>query len=97
MTMKLLIVGATGKSRQLVNAGGQLTLVNKLLDILSEKKYDFILSAGDDITDESMFASLSGETFSIKIGRKKTKANYFVDSPDELISVLEHMIKTPGN
>ena len=44
-----------------------------------------------------MFASLSSEAFSIKIGRKKTKANYFVDSPDELISILEHMIKTPGN
>ena len=44
-----------------------------------------------------MFANLSGETFSIKIGRKKTKANYFVDSPDELISILEYIIKTPGN
>ena len=43
-----------------------------------------------------MFASLSSETFSIKI-EEKTKANYFVDSPAELISVLEYIIKTPGN
>jgi hypothetical protein len=40
-----------------------------------------------------MFANLSSDAYSIKIGRKKTKANYFVDSPDELISVLEHLIK----
>ena len=85
------IVKGIEVSRGTINKG------KSVIDILSDTKYDFILCAGDDITDESMFASLSGETFSIKIGRKKTKANYFVDSPDELISVLEYMIKTPGN
>ena len=85
------IVKGIEVSRGTINKG------KSVIDILSDTKYDFILCAGDDITDESMFASLSGETFSIKIGRRKTKANYFVDSPDELISVLEYMIKTPGN
>ena len=85
------IVKGIEVSRGTINKG------KSVIDILSDTKYDFILCAGDDITDESMFASLSGETFSIKIGRKKTKANYFVDSPDELVSVLEYMIKTPGN
>ena len=85
------IVKGIEVSRGTINKG------KSVIDILSEKKYDFILAAGDDITDESMFASLSSETFSIKIGRKKTKANYFVDSPAELISVLEYIIKTPGN
>ena len=41
MTMKLLIVGASGKDNQSVNAGGQLTLVKKLLDILSEKSVSY--------------------------------------------------------
>ena len=85
------IVKGIEVSRGTINKG------KSVIDILTDTKYDFILCAGDDITDESMFASLSGETFSIKIGRKKTKANYFVDSPDELVSVLEYMIKTPGN
>tara|TARA_B100000963_G_scaffold302763_1_gene275785 strand:- start:166 stop:2376 length:2211 start_codon:yes stop_codon:yes gene_type:complete len=81
------IVKGIEVSRGTINKG------KSVINILSDKKYDFILCAGDDITDESMFASLSKEAFSIKIGRKKTKANYFVDSPDELISVLEHIIK----
>ena len=81
------IVKGIEVSRGTINKG------KSVIDILSETKYDFILCAGDDITDESMFESLSKETFSIKIGRKKTKANYFVDSPDELISVLERLIK----
>ena len=81
------IVKGIEVSRGTINKG------KSVIDILSDKKYDFILCAGDDITDESMFASLSKEAFSIKIGRKKTKANYFVDSPDELISVLEHIMK----
>ena len=81
------IVKGIEVSRGTINKG------KSVIDILSVKKYDFILCAGDDITDESMFTSLSKEAFSIKIGRKKTKANYFVDSPDELISVLEHIMK----
>ncbi len=81
------IVKGIEVSRGTINKG------KSVIDILSDKKYDFILCAGDDITDESMFASLSKEAFSIKIGRKKTKANYFVDSPDELISILEHIMK----
>ena len=85
------IVKGIEVSRGTINKG------KSVIDILSEKKYDFILCAGDDITDETMFASLSSEAFSIKIGRKKTKANYFVDSPDELVSVLEYIIKTPVN
>ena len=68
-------------SRGTINKG------KSVIDILSEKKYDFVLCTGDDVTDESMFANLSGETFSVEIG-EKTKANYFVDSPDELISIL---------
>ena len=83
----LEIVKGIEVSRGTINKG------KSVIDILSDKKYDFILCAGDDITDESMFASLSKEAFSIKIGRKKTKANYFVDSPDELISILEHIMK----
>ena len=39
MTAKLPIVGATGKGNKSTNTGGQLTLVNKLLDILSEKSF----------------------------------------------------------
>jgi trehalose 6-phosphate synthase/phosphatase len=81
------IVKGIEVSRGTINKG------KSVIDILSDTKYDFILCAGDDITDETMFESLSKETFSIKIGRKKTKANYFVDSPDELISVLERLIK----
>ena len=58
------------------------------LDILNKNKYDFILAAGDDITDENMFTSLPENCFKIKIGKKITSANYFLRKPDDLIKLL---------
>ena len=58
------------------------------LDILNKKKYDFILAAGDDVPDENMFTSLPENSYKIKIGKKKTSANYFLRKPDDLIKLL---------
>ena len=76
-----------------IEVRGTINKGKSVIDFLSKTKYDFILCAGDDITDESMFSKLAKNNFSIKIGRKKTKANYFVDSPDQLLSILEKLIK----
>ena len=81
------IVNGIEVSKGIFNKG------NSVVDFLSKTKYDFILCAGDDVTDESMFSKLAKNNFSIKIGRKKTKANYFVDSPNQLLSILEKLIK----
>nr|MBP9761824.1 trehalose-phosphatase [Candidatus Saccharibacteria bacterium] len=38
--------------------------------------HDFILAIGDDATDEEMFAALPSYTYTIKVGRGRTLANY---------------------
>ena len=58
------------------------------LDLLNSKNYDFILVAGDDVTDENMFLNMPEKAFSIKIGKKKTAAKYFMRKSTQLIALL---------
>ena len=57
--------------------------------LLNEKEYDFVLCAGDDISDENMFINLPEKAFSIKVGRKATKAKYFLEGPSDMINLLK--------
>ncbi len=50
--------------------------------------YDFILAAGDDQTDEELFASLPERAHSIRIGLGMTNASYFLENPGELRSFM---------
>ena len=43
---------------------------------LTKANYDFIFAIGDDWTDEFMFEDLPENTYSVKVGFKKTKAKY---------------------
>lgn len=38
--------------------------------------HDFVLCIGDDYTDEDMFAAVPPESYTIKVGRGRTSANY---------------------
>ena len=54
---------------------------------------DFVLAAGDDTTDEDMFAvvnSRSGET--VKIGKGETAARHRLKSPSELTALLAKLL-----
>jgi trehalose 6-phosphate synthase/phosphatase len=51
--------------------------------------HDFILAAGDDTTDEDMFAALPVTAYSIKIGRGRTTANYRL--PD--VPAIHHLLR----
>ena len=62
------------------------------LDILNSKNYDFVLAAGDDVTDENMFTNLPSEAFKIKIGKKKTAADYYTRNFTGFISLLQKFI-----
>ena len=57
-------------------------------DHYSKEKYDFILVAGDDVTDENMFTQLPDDVISIKVGNKKSAAKHSVSIPSELIGLL---------
>ena len=62
------------------------------LDILNSKNYDFILAAGDDVTDENMFTNLPSEATKIKIGKNKTSADYYTRNFSGFISLLEKLV-----
>lgn len=57
-------------------------------EILGDKASDFILCFGDDITDEFMFNDLPSHAVNVKVGKKNTQANYCIDKPHDVISLL---------
>jgi trehalose 6-phosphate synthase/phosphatase len=56
---------------------------------LEKQKWDFIFAAGDDYTDEDLFAVLPESAYSIKIGYGISKARFNLDSVYELRALLE--------
>ncbi|MGI9540706.1 MAG: hypothetical protein ACR2MI_01465, partial [Flavobacteriaceae bacterium] len=62
-------------------------------DHYAKEPYDFVLVAGDDVTDENMFTQLPDAVISIKVGNKKSVAKHSVVSPQELINLLNHFKK----
>ena len=52
-----------------------------------------MLCAGDDISDENMFINLPEKAFSIKVGRKATKAKYFLEGPSDMINLLKKLLE----
>ncbi|KAG4305986.1 hypothetical protein PORY_000896 [Pneumocystis oryctolagi] len=76
-------------------------VVSQLLNMYKNEKPDFILSAGDDKTDEDMFRVLKKRRdlkncacFTVTIGasNKVTAANWHLPEPSEVLSVLELLI-----
>lgn len=60
--------------------------------MIQEKDYDFILSIGDDITDEDMFNSLPPDAYSFKVGYGLTHAKMNLQSPLDVIHLLGKLI-----
>jgi trehalose 6-phosphate synthase/phosphatase len=62
--------------------------------ILAEKDYQFVLAAGDDLTDEDMFKAVPGDSYSIKVGGGNTTAAQFtVNSPQDILLLLNRLVK----
>jgi trehalose 6-phosphate synthase/phosphatase len=59
---------------------------------LDKKEWDFILAAGDDITDEPVFELLPKEAFSIKVGFSPSEAKWRVDSAQEMQLILKSLV-----
>ncbi|PKL47722.1 MAG: bifunctional alpha,alpha-trehalose-phosphate synthase (UDP-forming)/trehalose-phosphatase [Planctomycetes bacterium HGW-Planctomycetes-1] len=53
-----------------------------------KSKYDFVLCAGDDQTDESMFKLADKRLFKVKVGQGQSSAEFRLDSPKEFINIL---------
>ena len=56
---------------------------------ISRNDWDFILAAGDDVTDEDLFETLPDNAYSIKVRRGISKARFDVDSYKKLRSLLK--------
>jgi trehalose 6-phosphate synthase/phosphatase len=52
------------------------------LQKMGETNYDFIFAVGDDWTDEYTFDALPEKAYTIKVGTKTTKADYYIESVD---------------
>ncbi|MFA5552965.1 MAG: bifunctional alpha,alpha-trehalose-phosphate synthase (UDP-forming)/trehalose-phosphatase [Phycisphaerae bacterium] len=53
---------------------------------------DFILAAGDDYTDEDMFAAIPQDAYSIKVGTGASQAKLYVESVEKIRMLLTDLI-----
>mgnify|MGYP000852725771 CR=1 FL=1 len=66
------------------------------LHFLARKSYDFVLSIGDDATDEDLFAVLPETAWSIRVGMGATLARYNIAGVEEVLRLLAELA-TPKN
>jgi len=59
--------------------------------LLENQSWDFVMAAGDDYTDEEMFAVLDEQAYSIKVGSSASKARFNVDSVQEIRLLLKEL------
>jgi trehalose 6-phosphate synthase/phosphatase len=88
------------------NYGLQLVQGNKILEIKNPliskgvaagywlgRDYDFMLSIGDDATDEELFAVLPESVYSIKVGHGRTAARFRLPNSAEAVKLLRTLAK----
>ncbi len=59
---------------------------------LEQESWDFVMAAGDDYTDEEMFAVMPHKAYSIKVGIGISKARFNVDTVVEFRTLLEKLL-----
>lgn len=60
--------------------------------LLANRHYDFILSIGDDTTDEDMFMALPPEAITIKVGAASEWARYSLEQQFDVVPFLEELV-----
>ncbi len=58
----------------------------------AEEQYEFVFAIGDDWTDEFMFMELPEDSITVKVGRQKTNARYYVDSIKNVRALLSRFV-----
>lgn len=59
------------------------------LRVLGEGAHDFIFAIGDDWTDEFMFTELPETAVTVKVGRQKTKARFYLEDISKVRGLLK--------
>lgn len=60
---------------------------------LGKFAWDFVLAAGDDVTDEQLFASLPASAVSIKVGAQRSRATYNAASIQDIRRLLRELTR----
>ncbi len=63
---------------------------------LSGEPWDFLLAAGDDWTDEAMFAVLPPTAFSVRVGLAPSGARFNAEGDRDVIELLESLTNPPA-
>ena len=58
---------------------------------LNNRDFDFLLAAGDDVTDESLFETLPDSVYSIKVGSGSSAAKYNLKSYRSMRALLKKL------
>ena len=64
---------------------------------IGDEDYSFILALGDDWTDEYTFDVMPEKAFTIKVGTKTTKADYYVEGVQDVRKILGTLAELEGN
>jgi len=64
--------------------------------IYTANMYDFVFAIGDDWTDEFMFQELPETAVTVKVGRQKTQAKYYIDSIKNVRELLSRFSEEKG-
>ena len=64
---------------------------------LGDNTFDFILAVGDDWTDEFTFEAMPEGAYTIKVGTKTTKADFYIDSVELVREMLCRFTKAECN
>ena len=60
----------------------------EVMRLVAKDRYDFILAAGDDVTDEDMFSVLPPDAITIRVGDFSQTARYSVGTQKEMLDFL---------
>jgi trehalose 6-phosphate synthase/phosphatase len=60
-------------------------------ELLGREQFDFVFAAGDDTTDEDLFAALPDSSYTVKVGTARTRARFYCANDSELIRLLQVM------
>jgi trehalose 6-phosphate synthase/phosphatase len=63
------------------------------ISILRNGNFNFVMAAGDDLTDEQLFSVFSHDSFTIKIGMESTCARYRFSTQGKFIGFLKELQK----
>ena len=66
--------------------------IEGLLERLTLVDSDVIITAGDDVTDETMYKVAGSQNVSIHVGRSSDVASFHLSSPDELRRLLSSVV-----